>query len=72
MTYTVFQALIKTQHSVVIKYFRCDLNEKYTFNKFYKLFALDEIIYQTLKSIKRLSILPLVTCKFIKDYIDFL
>jgi hypothetical protein len=32
------------------------------------LFTLDEIIHRTLKSIKRLSILPLVTCKFIKDY----
>ena len=32
--YTTFRVLVKTQHSAVIKYFRCDLGEEYTFNKF--------------------------------------
>jgi len=32
--YVAFQALVKTQHSIVIKSFRCDLGEEYTFNKF--------------------------------------
>jgi len=33
--YTVFRALVKTQHSTVIKCFRCDLGGEYTFDKFY-------------------------------------
>jgi hypothetical protein len=45
--YTTFQALIKTQHFIVIKCFRCDLGEEYISNKFYELLTLDEIIYQT-------------------------
>jgi len=45
--YATFQALIKTQHSVVIKCFRCDLGEEYTFNKIFQLLALDGTIYQT-------------------------
>jgi hypothetical protein len=31
--YIAFQALVKTQHSIVIKCFRCDLDREYTFNK---------------------------------------
>jgi hypothetical protein len=45
--YTAFQALVKTQHSAIIKCFRCDLGEEYTFNKFCQLFALDGTIHQT-------------------------
>jgi len=32
--YTAFRALVKTQHSAVIKCFRCDLGGEYTSNKF--------------------------------------
>jgi hypothetical protein len=32
--YTAFRALVKTQHYVVIKCFKCDLGGKYTSNKF--------------------------------------
>jgi hypothetical protein len=46
--YTAFRALVKTQHFVVIKCFRCDLEGEYTYNKFCELFALDETIHQTL------------------------
>jgi len=45
--YAAFQALVKTQHSVVIKCFRCDLGGEYTSNKFCQLFALDGTIHQT-------------------------
>jgi len=45
--YAVFRALIKTQHSVVIKCFRCDLGGEYTSNKFCQLLALDGTIHQT-------------------------
>jgi hypothetical protein len=38
---------VKTQHSVVIKYFKCDLGGEYTSNKFCQLLALDKIIHQT-------------------------
>jgi len=38
---------VKTQHSVVIKCFRCDLGGEYTSNKFCQLLVLDGIIYQT-------------------------
>jgi hypothetical protein len=38
---------VKTQHSAVIKCFRCDLGREYTSNKFYQLFALDGTIHQT-------------------------
>jgi len=31
--YTDFRALVKTQHSAVIKCFRCDLGGEYTSNK---------------------------------------
>jgi len=44
--YTTFQTLVKIQHSIVIKYFRCDLGRKYTSNKFYEVFAFDKIIHQ--------------------------
>jgi hypothetical protein len=46
--YIAFRALVKTQHSAVIKCFRCDLSGEYTFNKFYKLFVLNKTIHQTL------------------------
>jgi hypothetical protein len=45
--YTTFRALVKMQHSIIIKCFRCDLGEEYSFNKFYELFALDGTIHQT-------------------------
>jgi hypothetical protein len=45
--YEVFRALVKTQYSVVIKCFGCDLGGEYTSNKFYQLFALDGTIHQT-------------------------
>jgi len=45
--YIAFRALIKTQHSAVIKCFRCDLGGEYTSNKFYQMFALDGTIHQT-------------------------
>ena len=45
--YTAFRALVKTQHSAVIKYFRCDLGGEYTSNKFCELLALDGTIHQT-------------------------
>ena len=38
--YTAFRALIKTQHSIVIKCFRCDLGGEYTSNKFCELCCL--------------------------------
>ena len=40
------RALFKTQHSAVIKCFRCDLGRKYTSNKFCELLALDGTIHQ--------------------------
>lgn len=45
--YTTFRALVKTQHSAVIKCFRCDLGGEYTSKKFCELFALDGTIHQT-------------------------
>ena len=45
--FTAFQALIKPQHSVVIKCFRCDLGGEYTSNKFFQLLALYGTIHQT-------------------------
>lgn len=45
--YTTFQALVKTQHSAVIKCFRCDLGGEYTFNKFYEFLVLNGTIHQT-------------------------
>jgi transposase InsO family protein len=45
--YAAFRALIKTQHSVVIKCFRCDLGGEYTSNKFCQMLALDGTIHQT-------------------------
>jgi len=45
--YTVFRALVKTQHFAVIKCFRCDLGGEYTSNKFCQLLALDGTIHQT-------------------------
>jgi hypothetical protein len=45
--YAAFRALIKTQYSVVIKCFRCDLGAEYSSNKFCQLLALDGTIHQT-------------------------
>jgi len=45
--FTTFRALVKTQHSTVIKCFKCDLGGEYTFNKFCELLALHGTIYQT-------------------------
>lgn len=45
--YAAFRALIKTQHSVVIKCFRCDLGGEYTSNKFCQMLVLDGTIHQT-------------------------
>jgi hypothetical protein len=45
--YAAFRALVKTQHFVVIKCFRCDLGGEYTSNKFCQLLALDGTINQT-------------------------
>jgi hypothetical protein len=44
--YAAFRALIKTQHSAVIKCFSCDLGGEYTSNKFCQLLALDGTIHQ--------------------------
>jgi hypothetical protein len=44
--YTAFRALVKTQHSAVIKCFRCDLGGEYTSNKFFQFLALDGTIHQ--------------------------
>jgi hypothetical protein len=45
--YATFRALVKTQHSTIIKCFRCDLGGEYTSNKFCQLLALDGTIHQT-------------------------
>jgi hypothetical protein len=45
--YAAFRALIKTQHSIVIKCLRCDLGGEYTSNKFCQMLALDGTIHQT-------------------------
>ena len=45
--YKAFCALVKTPHSIVIKYFRCDLGGEYTSNKFLELLALDGTMQQT-------------------------
>ena len=43
-----FRTLIKIQHSIVIKCFKCDLGGEYTSDKFLKLLALDGTVQQTL------------------------
>jgi transposase InsO family protein len=45
--YLMFRAMVKTQHNVVIKCFRCDLGGEYTSNKFFELLAYDGTIHQT-------------------------
>ncbi|KAJ9544353.1 hypothetical protein OSB04_024060 [Centaurea solstitialis] len=47
LVYSNFRALIQTQHSVVIKCFRCDLEGEYTFNDFTQLLASDGTIHQS-------------------------
>ena len=45
--YKAFCALVKTQHSAVIKCFKCDLGGEYTSNQFLELLALDGTGQQT-------------------------
>ena len=45
--FNIFRALVKTQHSSIIKCFRCDLGGKYTSNAFFDLLAFDGTIHQT-------------------------
>ena len=45
--YKVFRALVKTQHFVAIKCFKCDLGGEYTSNKFLELLSLDGTMQQT-------------------------
>ncbi|KAJ9548438.1 hypothetical protein OSB04_020981 [Centaurea solstitialis] len=47
LVYSNFRALIKTQHSAVIKCFRCDLGGEYTSNDFTQLLASDGTIHQS-------------------------
>ena len=42
--YKAFRVLVKTQHHVVIKCFKCDLGGQYTSNKFLELLALNGIM----------------------------
>ena len=46
--YKAFRNLVKTQHSVVIKCFMCDLGGEYTSNKILELLASYGIIQKTL------------------------
>ena len=45
--YKAFRALVKTQHSAVIKCFRCDLDMECTSIKFLELLALEGTMQQT-------------------------
>ena len=45
--YKAFRVFVKTQHSTVIKCFRCDLGGEYTSNKFLEFLALDGTMQQT-------------------------
>ena len=45
--YNFFQAFVKTQHSIVIKCFRCDLDGKYIANAFRELLASHVTIHHT-------------------------
>jgi len=45
--YHMFRAMVKTQHNVVIKCFRCDLGGEYTSNKFSELLPYDGTIHKT-------------------------
>ncbi|KAJ9548119.1 hypothetical protein OSB04_020662 [Centaurea solstitialis] len=47
LVYSNFRALIQTQHSAVIKCFRCDLGREYTSNDFTLLLASDGTIHQS-------------------------
>jgi hypothetical protein len=81
--YAAFRALIKTQHSVVIKYFKCDLGWEYTSNKFCQLLALDGTIHQTSctdtleqmvllkENIGTLSKLPVLSCCLLLFLVSF-
>lgn len=45
--YRIFWAMIKNQHNVVIKCFRCDFGGEYTSNKFSELLDSDDNIHQS-------------------------
>ena len=45
--YSDFRALVKTQHSAVIKCFRCDLGGEFTSNDFNQLLAADGTVHQS-------------------------
>ena len=45
--YNAFQVYVKTQHSIVIKCFTCDLGGEYTFNAFCELLASHGTIHHT-------------------------
>ena len=45
--YCMFRAMVKTQHNVVIKCFRCDLGGEYTSKMFSELLDFDGTIHQT-------------------------
>lgn len=45
--YNAFQAYVKTQHSTIIKCFRCDLGGEYTSNAFCELLVSHGSIYHT-------------------------
>lgn len=44
--FSKFKAIVKTQHSAIIKYFRCDLGGEHTSNAFSNLLAFDGTIHQ--------------------------
>ena len=45
--YNNFRALIKTQHSAMMKFFRCELGGEYTSNNFTQLLDFDGTIHQS-------------------------
>lgn len=57
--YCMFRAMVKTQHNVVIKCFRCDLGGEYTFKKFFELLDFDGqfIKHLVLILLKRMELL---------------
>lgn len=45
--YTTFRSFVKTQHSAIIKCFRCDLGGEYTFIAFSELLIFDGTVHQS-------------------------
>ena len=45
--YTTFRSFVKTQHSAIIKCFRCDLGGEYTFITFSELLIFDGTVHQS-------------------------